>query len=206
MNKAQLIESLADRLGGKKAAAEAVDAMLETIQRTVKDGIPVAISGFGVFEKVTVPARRHRNPRTGEPVRTKKTTRPKFRPGQGFKDVVNGTRKLPKVTAAASATAAKATVSATRSVASGSRAATKTAPATASSSAGARKTPVRGASKPAAGTASTAKSAAKAPAKTAKATKATKATATKSARLTKSSTTATKSAPAKRTAKRTANA
>ena len=203
MNKAQLIESLADRLGGKKAAAEAVDAMLETIQRTVKDGIPVAISGFGVFEKVTVPARRHRNPRTGEPVRTKKTTRPKFRPGQGFKDVVNGTRKLPKVTAAASATAAKATVSATRSVASGSRAATKTAPATASSSAGARKTPVRGASKPAAGTASTAKSAAKAPAKTAKATKA---TATKSVRLTKSTSTATKSAPAKRTAKRTANA
>ena len=203
MNKAQLIESLADRLGGKKAATEAVDAVLETIQRTVKDGIPVAISGFGVFEKVTVPARRHRNPRTGEPVRTKKTTRPKFRPGQRFKDVVNGTRKLPKLTAAASATATKATVSATRSVASGSRSATKAAPATGSSSAGQRKTPVRGTSKPAAGTASTAKSAAKAPAKTAKATKT---TATKSARLTKSTSTATKSAPAKRTAKRTANA
>ena len=182
MNKAQLIESLADRLGGKKAATEAVDAVLETIQRTVKDGIPVAISGFGVFEKVTVPARRHCNPRTGEPVRTKKTTRPKFRPGQGFKDVVNGTRKLPKVTAAATATAAKSTVSATRSVAGaagrstgtagGRRAATKAAPPTGSASTRAKKAPADGAGKATAGTASTLKSA-KPVAKTAKATKAT---------------------------------
>ena len=131
MNKAQLIESLADRLGGKKAATEAVDAVLETIQRTVKDGVPVALSGFGVFEKVTVPARKHRNPRTGEPVKTKKTTRPKFRPGQGFKDVVNGTRKLPKVTAAATATPTKSTVTAKRTAGTTTdrTAATKTASA-----------------------------------------------------------------------------
>ena len=207
MNKAQLIESLADRLGGKKAATEAVDAVLETIQRAVKDGIPVAISGFGVFEKVTVPARRHRNPRTGEPVRTKKTTRPKFRPGQGFKDIVNGTRKLPKVTAAATATVTKSTVSATRSVAgaagrstgtaSGRRAATKAAPAAGSTSTRARKAP-------AAGTASAVKSA-KPAAKTAKATKST-AAKSRTPLTKKSASAATQSSPAKKTAKRTANA
>ena len=214
MNKAQLIESLADRLGGKKAATEAVDAVLETIQRTVKDGIPVAISGFGVFEKVTVPARRHRNPRTGEPVRTKKTTRPKFRPGQGFKDVVNGTRKLPKVTAAATATATNSTVSATRSVtgaagrstgtANGRRAATKTALPTGSASTRAKKAPASGAGKATAGTDSALRSAKP----VTKAAKATKATATK-ARTTLTKTPASaakKSSPAKRTAKRTANA
>ena len=163
MNKAQLIESLADRLGGKKAATEAVNAVLETIQRTVKDGVPVALSGFGVFEKVTVPARRHRNPRTGEPVKTKKTTRPKFRPGQGFKDVVNGTRKLPKVTAAATATPTKSTVTAKRTAGTTTdrTAANKTASA-GSVSTRAKKAPTatKAPATKAAGAASTARSAA----------------------------------------------
>jgi len=198
VNKAQLIDSLADRLGGKKAATEAVDAVLETIQRMVKDGVPVAISGFGVFEKVTVPARRHRNPRTGEPVRTKKTTRPKFRPGQGFKDVVNGTRKLPKVTAAATATPTKSTVTASRSTgsAAGGRPATKAS--TGSASTRAKKAPAR---KTAAGAAKATTKRASSTAKksTAKKSTATRATATTS---TAKKSTATRATAKKSTAKK----
>ncbi|MGH3344563.1 MAG: HU family DNA-binding protein [Carbonactinosporaceae bacterium] len=100
MNKAQLIDALADQLGGKRAASDAVDAMLVTIQRAVAKGDRVAITGFGVFEKIDRPARTARNPATGERIRVKKTAVPKFKPGQGFKDVVSGAKKPPRLTAA----------------------------------------------------------------------------------------------------------
>jgi DNA-binding protein HU-beta len=102
VNKAQLIDRLSDQLGNKKAATEAVEAVIDTVTRAVASGERVAITGFGVFEKVVRPARTGRNPRTGAAVKIKKTSVPKFKPGQSFKDVVSGAKKLPK--AAASAT------------------------------------------------------------------------------------------------------
>jgi DNA-binding protein HU-beta len=106
VNKAQLIDKLSAQLGSKKAASDAVDAVVDTITRSVAAGERVAITGFGVFEKVARPARTGRNPRTGAAVKIKKTTVPKFKAGQGFKDVVSGAKKLPK---AAVATARAAT-------------------------------------------------------------------------------------------------
>lgn len=112
MNKAQLVEALAERLGGdKKSAATAIDGVLDTIIRAVAKGEKVAITGFGVFEKRDRAARTARNPATGEKVRVKKTSVPAFRAGQGFKDVVSGAKKLPKVTTAKS-TAKKTTTTA----------------------------------------------------------------------------------------------
>lgn len=96
MNKAQLVEAVADQLGGRKAAADAVDAVLDTIVRAVVAGDRVSVTGFGSFEKVDRPARYARNPQTGERVRVKKTSVPRFRAGQGFKDLVSGAKKLPK--------------------------------------------------------------------------------------------------------------
>ena len=104
VNKAQLIDKLSTQLGSKKAAADAVDAVVDTITRAVASGERVAITGFGAFEKVARPARTGRNPRTGAAVKIKKTTVPKFRPGQGFKDVVSGAKKLPKVAVSAART------------------------------------------------------------------------------------------------------
>ncbi len=100
MNKAQLIDKLSTQLGSKKAATDAVDAVIDTITRAVASGERVAITGFGVFEKVARPARVGRNPRTGAAVKIKKTTVPKFKAGQGFKDVVSGAKKLPKAAVA----------------------------------------------------------------------------------------------------------
>jgi DNA-binding protein HU-beta len=110
VNKAQLVDKLSGQLGGKKAAGDAVDAVIDTITRAVASGERVAITGFGVFEKVARPARTGRNPRTGATVKIKKTTVPKFKAGQSFKDVVSGAKKLPKVavTAARSATGTSA--------------------------------------------------------------------------------------------------
>ncbi|NEB80023.1 HU family DNA-binding protein [Streptomyces sp. SID14478] len=96
MNKAQLVEAIADKVGGRQQAAEAVDAVLDAIVRSVVSGDRVSVTGFGSFEKVDRPARYARNPQTGERVRVKKTSVPRFRAGQGFKDLVAGSKKLPK--------------------------------------------------------------------------------------------------------------
>jgi DNA-binding protein HU-beta len=96
VNKAQLVEAVAEQLGGRRAAAEAVDAVLDTIVRAVTAGDRVSVTGFGTFERVDRAARFARNPQTGERVKVKKTAVPRFRPGQGFKDLVSGSKKLPK--------------------------------------------------------------------------------------------------------------
>lgn len=96
LNKAQLVEAIADKLGGRQQAADAVDAVLDAIVRATVAGDRVSVTGFGSFEKVDRPARYARNPQTGERVRVKKTSVPRFRAGQGFKDLVAGTKKLPK--------------------------------------------------------------------------------------------------------------
>jgi DNA-binding protein HU-beta len=96
VNKAQLVEAIADKMGGRQQAADAVDAVLDAIVRAVVSGDRVSVTGFGSFEKVDRPARYARNPQTGERVRVKKTSVPRFRAGQGFKDLVSGSKKLPK--------------------------------------------------------------------------------------------------------------
>ena len=97
MNKAELIDAVAERLGAdKRSATNAVEAFLDTITRAVATGEKVAITGFGVFEKQVRKARTGRNPRTGAIVKIKATSVPKFRAGGTFKEVVSGARKLAK--------------------------------------------------------------------------------------------------------------
>jgi DNA-binding protein HU-beta len=126
VNKAQLVEALSTRLGeDKKRTAATVDAFLDTVYRTVQKGEKVALTGFGVFEKRDRAARTARNPATGEKVRVKKTSVPAFRAGQEFKNVVNGSKKLPKIApakAAAKATPAKTTTRTTAAKATAAKA------------------------------------------------------------------------------------
>ncbi|MET8686065.1 HU family DNA-binding protein [Streptomyces atriruber] len=204
MNKAQLVEAIADKVGGRQQAADAVDAVLDAVVRAVVSGDRVSVTGFGSFEKVDRPARYARNPQTGERVRVKKTSVPRFRAGQGFKDLVSGSKKLPKndvavkkapkgsLTGGASATVKKAAAK----KATAKKATAKKATATAKK-ATAKKTTAKK-------TTATAK---KAAAKKATAKKtATKATAKKAAPAAKKAT-AKKAAPAKKaTAKKTAPA
>ena len=101
MNKTQLIDALSARFeGNKKAAAHALESVLDTITREVAKGEKVAITGFGSFEKKVRDARWVRNPRTGERMKAKKTAVPKFTPGQDLKNVISGAKKLPKLTVA----------------------------------------------------------------------------------------------------------
>jgi DNA-binding protein HU-beta len=191
VNKAQLVEALSTRLGeDKKRTAATVDAFLDTVYRTVQKGEKVALTGFGVFEKRDRAARTARNPATGEKVRVKKTSVPAFRAGQEFKNVVNGSKKLPKIApakAAAKSSPAKST--GTRSTAAKSTAA-KAAPAKKTT---AKSTPAK-------------RTTAKATRSTAAKTTAAKATAAKktTAKATTARKTTAKAAPRKTAAKTTA--
>lgn len=110
MNKRQLIETLSSRFDGdKRQAKNALEAVVETITREVSKGEKVAITGFGAFEKVDRPARMVRNPATGERIRAKKTSVPRFRPGAELKAFVAGDKKMPKATAAAAKAASSTT-------------------------------------------------------------------------------------------------
>jgi DNA-binding protein HU-beta len=139
VNKAELIDALAVRLGDKKSAASALDAVLAEIQAAVTKGDKVAITGFGVFEKRVRAARTARNPRTGESVKVKKTSVPAFRAGASFKDQVASGR-VPKATAAAKKTAAAPAKKATATKATATKTATKTAAKAPAKTAAAKKT------------------------------------------------------------------
>ena len=194
MNKAQLVEALSTRLGeDKKRTAATVDALLDTVYRTVQKGEKVALTGFGVFEKRDRAARTARNPATGEKVRVKKTSVPAFRAGQEFKNVVNGSKKLPKVApakAAAKATPGKSTARATAAKTTAAKASATKAPArkTAARSAPAKRTTATKSTRGAAKTTAAKTTAAKKT--TAKATTARKTTAKAAPRRTAAKTTA----------------
>jgi DNA-binding protein HU-beta len=99
MNKRDLIDAISGRLGDRRSATEAVNAVLETIQSTVANGDKVAITGFGVFEKSERQARTGRNPATGAAIQVPASSVPKFRPGTGFKALVNAGNKADRTTA-----------------------------------------------------------------------------------------------------------
>lgn len=93
MNKVDLVNAVAAEVGDKRTSEAAVEAIIDTITRTVVSGEQVTIQDFGVFEKRARAARTARNPATGESLQLKATSVPKFRPAKHFKDVVSGAKK-----------------------------------------------------------------------------------------------------------------
>ena len=90
MNKQELIGSVADATGlGKADATKAVEGVFEAISAALKKGDEVRLVGFGTFSTSKRKASTGRNPRTGEPMKIKASTQPKFKPGKGLKDSVN---------------------------------------------------------------------------------------------------------------------
>ena len=80
MNKTEFIAAIAEKTGStKKAAAENVAVVLETITETLKSGDEVAIAGFGKFYVADVAEREARNPQTGEAMTVAAHKAPKFK-------------------------------------------------------------------------------------------------------------------------------
>lgn len=90
MNKGELIESVATSAGLSRAdATKAVDAVLESVTRTLAGGGGVSLVGFGTFSVKARAARMGRNPRTGEAIQIKASNVPGFKAGKALKDAVN---------------------------------------------------------------------------------------------------------------------
>ena len=72
----------------KKAAGEAVDAMIAAIQKSLKKGNSVTLVGFGTFDVKKRKARTGRNPQTGKALKIAAKKVPVFKAGKGLKDAV----------------------------------------------------------------------------------------------------------------------
>ena len=88
MTKDDLIESVAKVCCSKKEAADAVNAVLDTVTATLSKGGDVVLTGFGKFSVSKRAARMGVNPRTGEKIKIAATTVPKFKAGKALKDAV----------------------------------------------------------------------------------------------------------------------
>ena len=90
MTKAELIETLSNKLPMNKAEAEkAINIVLEDIITALKQGQRVNISGFGTFSVSDRQARTGRNPKTGESIQISASRSAKFKPGKQLKDSLN---------------------------------------------------------------------------------------------------------------------
>lgn len=94
MNKSELVEAVAKDAGLSKAdAGRAVDSLLATVQKTLKKGDEVALTGFGKFSVAHRGARTGRNPQTGAAVKIKASKTPRFSAGATLKQAVSGKAK-----------------------------------------------------------------------------------------------------------------
>lgn len=90
MNKSEFVEAIANAAEFTKAdAAKAVDAMVDVVTNTLKEGDQITLVGFGSFQVKTREARTGRNPRTGEAIQIKASNIPSFKAGKALKDAVN---------------------------------------------------------------------------------------------------------------------
>ncbi|MCU7814585.1 MAG: HU family DNA-binding protein [Candidatus Thiodiazotropha sp. (ex Lucinoma kastoroae)] len=90
MNKAELIEAMAESADISKAAAgRALDGMVEAVTEAMKAGDTLSLVGFGTFSVKERAARDGRNPQTGETIKIKASKIPSFKAGKALKDAIN---------------------------------------------------------------------------------------------------------------------
>jgi DNA-binding protein HU-beta len=91
ISKADLTDAVARAAAiSKTAAAEAVNAVFETVVSGVARGNRVTVVGFGTFLARKRQARTGRSPANGKEIRIPAKNCPAFTPGQAFKDAVDG--------------------------------------------------------------------------------------------------------------------
>jgi DNA-binding protein HU-beta len=91
MNKAELINAIAEHASLTKAdTGRALDALIQTIETTLKAGDSISLVGFGIFAVKDRAERTGRNPQTGQEITIAAAKIPSFKPGKGLKDAVNG--------------------------------------------------------------------------------------------------------------------
>lgn len=89
MNRAELVELVAERAELTKASAErALTALLDAITTALQSDDPVVLVNFGTFTTKQNAPRNGRNPQTGEPIQIKAAKVVRFKAGKALKDAV----------------------------------------------------------------------------------------------------------------------
>ncbi len=90
MNKGELINTIAEEANLTKAqAADALNAVIDAIEGSLKGGDKVTLVGFGTFSVSHRAARKGRNPQTGKEIDIAARNVVKFKPGKELSDAVN---------------------------------------------------------------------------------------------------------------------
>lgn len=90
MTKDGLVEAVMQAAGieVKKQATQAVEAIFDTILKTMARGEDVNVPGFGKFRVAKRAARAGVNPRTGEKIQIAASIKPKFSASKALKEAV----------------------------------------------------------------------------------------------------------------------
>ena len=89
MTKSEFVDQVASSADlSKKDAERAVNAVLDTIESTLKGGGEVTFTGFGKFHVAERGAREGRNPRTGESMQIAASKVPRFTAGSALKKAI----------------------------------------------------------------------------------------------------------------------
>ena len=93
MNKTELINSLSEETSfSKKDIARVLDAWTRIVERALKKGEKVSLTGFGTFLVSKRPARKGINPATKERIDIPEMNVPRFKPGKNLREVVRSAK------------------------------------------------------------------------------------------------------------------
>ena len=89
--KADLVNGIVDRVEGitRRQAAEAFEAVFDSIVEALRAGESAKVPGFGSFSLSERAARKGRNPATGESINIKASKTVRFKVGKELKEAVN---------------------------------------------------------------------------------------------------------------------
>ena len=89
MNKSELVDAIANDVGGTKTeASRHLDALITAVTDALKSGDQVVLPGFGSFSTSNRAARAGRNPQTGAAIEIKAARIAKFKAGKSLKEAV----------------------------------------------------------------------------------------------------------------------
>lgn len=93
MNKSELIDSLSEETAfSKKDVSRVLDSLTRIVERTLKKGEKVSITGFGSFWLSKRPARKGINPSTKERINLPEVNVPRFKAGKNLREVVRSVK------------------------------------------------------------------------------------------------------------------
>lgn len=89
ITKENIVEAMVKATGcSKKCAGDCLGSILNEVQKSLKMGKDVVLTGFGTFTVSKRKARMGRNPQTGATIKIAAKSVPRFKAGKALKDAV----------------------------------------------------------------------------------------------------------------------